>query len=55
MKDNGLRARKMDLDCIYLQTEMYTRVNFKMEIGKAKDHILGLTRAIIKDNGLLIK
>jgi hypothetical protein len=45
----------MDLDCIYLQTEMCTRVNFKMEIGKAKDPTLGLTRAIIKDNGLQIK
>lgn len=26
-----------------------------MEIGKAKDPTLGLTRAIIKDNGLQIK
>ena len=51
----GSGQEKMDVDCIYLQTEIYGRVNFKMEIGEAKDHKLGLTRDIIKYNGLMLK
>lgn len=35
--------------------ETYTKVNSKTEIGKAREHILGLTNLTTKENGWLIK
>ena len=55
MKANGSKAKKMDQDCIYLQMETFIKANFKMEIDKVKVVILGLTKVIIKGNGLQIK
>lgn len=40
---------------IYLQMGTFIKDNLKMEIGRDKVLILGLIKAIIKVNGLLIK
>jgi hypothetical protein len=45
----------MVLAFIFLQMAMFTKDNSRMEIGKGKAAILGLTKAIIKVNGLLIR
>jgi hypothetical protein len=55
MKDNGPKVRKMAQVYIYLQMATFIKDSLKMEIGRDKVLILGLIKAIIKVNGLLIK
>jgi hypothetical protein len=55
MKGNGPKVRKMAQAYIYLQMGTFIKDNLKMEIGRDKVLILGLIKAIIKVNGLLIK
>lgn len=55
MKDNGPKVRKMAQVYIYLRMATFIKDSLKMEIGRDKVLILGLIKAIIKVNGLLIK
>jgi hypothetical protein len=55
MKVSGVKVRKMDQVYTSLQMVMCMRVNSKMEIDKEKVAILGLIKATIRVNGLLIK
>lgn len=54
-KANGLKAKRMEQDFISLLMVMCTRDSSRMEIDKAKEAILGLTKAITKENGWQIK
>lgn len=55
IKDSGLKVKKMVLAYTYLLTAMFMKDSLKMETGKVKEAILGLIKAIIRVNGLLIK
>lgn len=51
MKDNGPRVKRMVLEFMSSQMEMFMKENFKMEIDKVKEVTLGQIKAIIKVNG----